>query len=192
VTVIAGLVPAISLNEALCQSHRDARDKRGHGAEESAAFRHTLRSRDAVGARVIGQAALNLCLERTGGFVFASLNKGKRSAERRIQFRLLRPSLYPPPRAGEGKGGGTAAVICDRSPFGAPLRSCAGCYPTRPGPRFLESPDANGRTLSGTSAASTSQPGHAPDGTMPKPPADEERRTPPAGTAPAPSVGVTG
>jgi len=38
-------------------------------------------------------------------------------------------------------------------------------------PRFLESPDANGRTLSGTSAASTSQSGHAPDGTLPKPPA---------------------
>jgi hypothetical protein len=32
-----------------------------------------------------------------------------------------------------------------------------GFLPTRPGPRFLESPDANGRTLSGTSAASTSQ-----------------------------------
>src|SRR5580700_3919887 len=46
-----------------------------------------------------------------------------------------------------------------RSPFGAPPRSCAGIsFPTRPGPRFLESPDANGRTLSGTSAASTSQP----------------------------------
>jgi hypothetical protein len=40
----------------------------------------------------------------------------------------------------------------------------------RLGPRFLESPDANGRTLSGTSAASTSRSGHAPDGTMPKPP----------------------
>ena len=38
-------------------------------------------------------------------------------------------------------------------------------------PRFLEPPDANGRTLSGTSAASTSQSGHAPDGTLPKPPA---------------------
>jgi hypothetical protein len=48
----------------------------------------------------------------------------------------------------------------DRSPFGAPPRSCAGIsFPTRPGPRFLESPDANGRTLSGTSAASTSQSG---------------------------------
>src|SRR5579862_75917 len=50
----------------------------------------------------------------------------------------------------------------DRSPFGAPLRLL------RPGLRFLESPDANGRTLSGTSAASTSQSGHAPDGLMPE------------------------
>jgi hypothetical protein len=39
------------------------------------------------------------------------------------------------------------------------------------GPRFLEPPDANGRTLSGTSAASTSQSDHAPDGSLPKPPA---------------------
>jgi hypothetical protein len=47
-----------------------------------------------------------------------------------------------------------------RSPFGAPPRLCAGiCTPTRPGPRFLESPSANGRTLLGTSAASTSRPG---------------------------------
>ena len=38
------------------------------------------------------------------------------------------------------------------------------------GPRFLESPDPNGRTLSGTSAASTWQSGHAPDGRCPKPP----------------------
>jgi len=43
----------------------------------------------------------------------------------------------------------------------------------RPGPRFLESPDANGSTLSGTSAAGTLQSDHAPDGTMPKPPADK-------------------
>ena len=42
--------------------------------------------------------------------------------------------------------------------------------PTRPGPRFLESPDANGRTLSDASAAGTLQSDHAPDGTMPRPP----------------------
>ena len=38
------------------------------------------------------------------------------------------------------------------------------------GPRFLESPDPNGRTLSGTSAASTWQSDHAPDGRCPEPP----------------------
>jgi hypothetical protein len=38
-------------------------------------------------------------------------------------------------------------------------------------PRFLEPPGANGRTLPGTGAASTSQSGHAPDGSLPKPPA---------------------
>ena len=42
-----------------------------------------------------------------------------------------------------------------------------------PGQRFLESPDANGRTLSGTSAASTSRSGHVPDGLMPRPPAGQ-------------------
>jgi hypothetical protein len=36
------------------------------------------------------------------------------------------------------------------------------------GPRFLETPDPNGRTHSGTSAASTSRSDHAPDGTMPE------------------------
>ena len=56
--------------------------------------------------------------------------------------------------------------------FGAPPRSCAeGPYPRLgSGPRFLESPDPNGRTLSGTSAASTWQSDHAPDGRCPEPP----------------------
>ena len=61
--------------------------------------------------------------------------------------------------------------------------------PARPGPRFLESPDANGRTLSGTSAASTSQSDHAPDGTMPRPPAHAVYGCV-HGTAPAPPLGV--
>jgi hypothetical protein len=72
-----------------------------------------------------------------------------REAERRM--------AHPIPIAAPERG--PAAVICDRTPSGAPPRSCAGDSPspTRLGPRFLESPDANGRTLSGTSAASTSQ-----------------------------------
>ena len=72
-----------------------------------------------------------------------------------------------------------------RSPLGAPPR-CLGL-----GPRFLESPDANGRTLSGTSAASTWQSDHAPDGRCPKPPGTG-LQAPPAGTALAPSTAVTG
>jgi hypothetical protein len=55
------------------------------------------------------------------------------------------------------------------------------------GPRFLEPPDPNGSTLSGTSAASTSQSGHAPDGTMSRT-ARMRVTSPPPGTAPAPSI----
>ena len=93
------------------------------------------------------------CLERTGGHVFARQDvfaPQKREAERRTahQVQLPRPDVQAQPRPDKR----------DRSPFGAPPRSCAG-NPTRPGPRFLEPPDANGRTLSGTSAASTSQSG---------------------------------
>jgi hypothetical protein len=126
-------------------------------------------------------------LTRTGGVFICFPEQGKRSAERRIQFRLPRPmngaqprtfSSSPPPPAGK-LGGGPLAF----------RRSAAA---VTAGPRFLGLPGANGRTLPGASAASTSQSGHAPDGTLPKPPARQERRTPPAGTAPAPSVGVTG
>ena len=58
--------------------------------------------------------------------------------------------------------------------------------PTRPGPRFLESPGANGRTLPGASAASTSHSDHAPEGSMPKAARTAVYRCIP-GTAPAPS-----
>ena len=44
-----------------------------------------------------------------------------------------------------------------RSPFGAPPRHSEVFASARLRPRFLEPPDANGRTLSGTSAASTSR-----------------------------------
>ena len=90
------------------------------------------------------------------------------------------PDVFAPQKEGGGAPNG-APTSCraamrgrsrgpinkrDRSPFGAPPRSCAG-NPTRPGPRFLESPDANGRTLSGTSAASTSQSGTRRTGRCP-------------------------
>src|ERR1700677_4646607 len=60
--------------------------------------------------------------------------------------------------------------------------------PTRPGPRFLESPGANGVPLSDASAAGTLQSDHAPDGTMPKPLADKSDWLSSARTAPAPSI----
>src|ERR1700728_2487368 len=72
---------------------------------------------------------------------------------------------------------------------GYPLRFVT---PTRPGPRFLESPDANGRTLSDASAAGILQSDHAPDGAMPKPLANKSDWLSSARTAPAPSIGVTG
>jgi hypothetical protein len=92
------------------------------------------------------------CLERTGGDVFASQDvfapqRGRRSAERRTNG--CRAAMR---RRSRGPISGTARLS-------ALLRGHAPGFPTRPGPRFLESPDANGRTLSGTSAASTSQSG---------------------------------
>ena len=105
------------------------------------------------------------------------LKEGRRSAEkahhwfppRRRKISLpayaARATFAPAPH---WRGAEEAA----RSPFGAPPRSCAEGPDPRlgSGPRFLESPDPNGRTLSGTSAASTWQSGHAPDGRCPEPP----------------------
>src|ERR1700734_2099134 len=105
------------------------------------------------------------------------LKEGRRSADRRTTgFRpaaerkacqRVRRALRSPPGP-HWRGTKEAA----RSPFGAPPRSCAEGFIPRlgSGPRFLESPDPNGRTLSGTSAASTWQSGHAPDGRCPEPP----------------------
>jgi hypothetical protein len=96
--------------------------------------------------------AKKACLERTGGQVFASqecLCPQKREAERRTAHHGCRASMG---RRGRGPINKRTARLS------ALLRGHApGFLPTRPGPRFLESPDANGRTLSGTSAASTSQ-----------------------------------
>jgi hypothetical protein len=56
--------------------------------------------------------------------------------------------------------------------------------------RFLESPDANGRTLSGTSAASTSQTGSRPDRHDAKAARERNVSFRSTGTAPAPHSGV--
>jgi hypothetical protein len=75
----------------------------------------------------------------------------------------LRRGPRPDPDRARPHGAGALA-------FRRPTAALRRFDPARLRPRFLESPDANGRTLSGTSAASTSQSEHAPDGTMPKPP----------------------
>jgi len=83
----------------------------------------------------------------------------------------------------------TKSPALRRAPFSPPSPACGGGLRRGParlsalhrgyiaevlqprlgsGPRFLESPDPNGRTLSGTSAASTLQSDHAPDGSMPR------------------------
>ena len=98
---------------------------------------------------------------------------GRRSADKRIHRSPPRRRKTKPasvcgahrrlPRNARDQSGGALAF---RRPTAVMRR---GFYPsTRLGPRFLELPDANGRTLSGASAASTSQSGHAPDGTMPR------------------------
>ena len=107
--------------------------------------------RFASGSSVTLQESLPRTDGRPGLYFPRCLCSPKREAERRTAHQQL-PRLDAQARPRPGKR--------DRSPFGAPPRSCAGIsLPTRPGPRFLEPPDANGRTLSGTSAASTSQSG---------------------------------
>ncbi len=86
------------------------------------------------------------------------------AAERKACQRMRRaPSLPPANGAGSKRR---------RPRLSAPHRGTRRGSDPRlgSGPRFLESPDPNGRTLSGTSAASTWQSGHAPDGRCPKPP----------------------
>jgi hypothetical protein len=107
----------------------------------------------------------------TKPLIHASPNKGGRQGAKRrtAGYRIFRcgarlGSVLSP--CTEENRGHRDPLEQARSPFGAPPR-----FPRRLlGPlglgssqRFLESPDANGRTLSGTSAASTSQTGIGPD-----------------------------
>src|ERR1700728_3485728 len=123
-------------------------------------------------------------LPRTDGrhFIFIYLPWKTREAERRTAH--LR---YPHLKEMRARSFATARLS-------ALLRGYALRFvtPTRPGPRFLESPDANGRTLSDASAAGILQSDHAPDGAMPKPLANKSDWLSSARTAPAPSIGVTG
>jgi hypothetical protein len=121
-----------------------------------------LHSRDATSIRVFFHASRKLA---SNGREAMSLlpkmsllpQRGRRSAEWRTNG--CRASMR---RRGRGPINKRTARLS------ALLRGHApGFLPTRPGPRFLESPDANGRTLSGTSAASTSQSGTRRTGRCP-------------------------
>ena len=98
---------------------------------------------------------------------FASPRR-RRSAERRTlrvpHLSVRRASSSISPICGRERS--------ERARLSAPHRGIPKVLTPRLGPsqRFLESPDPNGRTLSGTSAASTSQSDHAPDELMLRPP----------------------
>ena len=101
-------------------------------------------------------------------FQIPPLKEGRRGADRRTcRDRILRCgarlfSALSRLRGRVGRG---------RARLSAPHRGFRGSPRLGLSQRFLEPPDANGRTLSGTSAASTSQSGIGPDGLMQKPPA---------------------
>jgi hypothetical protein len=95
-------------------------------------------------------------LPRTDGRRF--LCSPKREAERRTAHHGRRALMG---RRGRGPISGPLAFRRSSAVMRRDL------LPTRPGPRFLESPDANGRTLSGTSAASTSRSGTRRTGRCP-------------------------
>jgi len=84
------------------------------------------------------------------------LKQGRRSAERRT-------TVAAPGKQAQPRSFATARLSALLRGYALRLFTS-----TRPGPRFLESPDTNGGPLSDASAAGTLQSDHAPDGTMPK------------------------
>jgi hypothetical protein len=87
------------------------------------------------------------CLKRTGGVSSClSSNEGRRSAERRT-------SVAAPGKQAQPRSFATARLSALLRGYALRLFTS-----TRPGPRFLESPDANGRTLSDASAAAPCSP----------------------------------
>ena len=109
-----------------------------------------------------------------------------RAASQSDAARTLSPVL--PLREDRGRAG-PQKMERARSPFGAPPRHPRFWASARLRPRFLEPPDANGRTLSRTSAASTSQSARAERDDAQ---AARERSIGPRSTrtAPAPPSGV--
>jgi hypothetical protein len=100
------------------------------------------------------------------------LKEGRRSADRRVQDphreEMRRASFLLPPFTGGPRPPGPhgAGALAFRRPTAASEVLAS----ARLGPRFLEPPDANGRTLSGTSAASTSRSGTRRTGRCPSRP----------------------
>jgi hypothetical protein len=117
------------------------------------------RSRDAICIRVVVHAVRKV--PQTNGRHSLLPPLKKREAERRTAH--LR---YPHLKEMRARSFATARLSALLRGYALRLFT-----PTRPGPRFLESPDANGVPLSDASAAGTLQSDHAPDGSMPKPPA---------------------
>ena len=99
------------------------------------------------------------------------------------------PNGAPPVPASERDAG---AVICDRSPFGAPPRLYAEVI--HPNSAWAALPgiarSKRGSPLRRQCTAGTLQSDHAPDGTMPKPLADKSDWPSSARTTPAPSIDV--
>jgi hypothetical protein len=92
----------------------------------------------------------------------ASQQEGRRSAEKRTNQephrRMRRTPFLLSSHCGKTEVAGDLKKWSGRARLSAPHRGIRGFEPSaRLRPRFLESPDANGRTLSGTSAASTSR-----------------------------------
>jgi hypothetical protein len=113
--------------------------------------------------------------------------EGRRSADRRVQDPhrkgMRRASFLPPPCGGPRPPGphGAGALAFRRPAAASEVFSTS----ARLRPRFLEPPDANGRTLSGTSAASTSRSGTRRTGRCPSRPRAQCIAAP-TRTAPAP------
>src|SRR5580704_4467164 len=116
-----------------------------------------IRSRDAPRIRVLLEAekATPKSPPKT-----PPLKEGRRSADKRIHRAASKSDaarvLSPSPHAERTEAARTS--WSGRARLSAPHRGIRGFLTSaRLRPRFLEPPDANGRTLSGTSAASTSQ-----------------------------------
>ena len=148
------------------------RSARPHGSPgQDPGNDETFRSRDAAAHPSFAYAKKSQAKKRRQET--PPLKEGRRSADRRVQDPhrkgMRRASFLLSPHLREDRGRRDLMERA-RSPFGAPPRHPRFLASARLRPRFLEPPDANGRTLSGTSAASTSQSGTRRTGRCPSRP----------------------